>query len=106
MSERIYGWLLRLYPAQFRETYGDAALQLFRDRLRDERGFFPRLRLWLDLLTDLAVSLPREHASTPRRLELQNKDVWRGRRLFVFLKARRRAPERCSPRLCFRRPSS
>jgi hypothetical protein len=32
---------------------------LFRDRLRDESGFFPRLRLWSDLLADLAMSLPR-----------------------------------------------
>jgi len=61
MSEKIYARLLRLYPAHFRDTYGDAARQLFRDRVRDERGFFPRLRLWLDLLADLAVSIPREH---------------------------------------------
>jgi hypothetical protein len=59
MSEKIYTWLLRLYPANFRETYGDDALQLFRDRWRDETGLFPRLRLWLDLLADLVVSLPR-----------------------------------------------
>jgi hypothetical protein len=59
MSEKIYARLLRLFPSHFRETYGDAALQLFRDRSRIETGFFPRLRLWLDLLTDLAVSLPR-----------------------------------------------
>src|SRR5258708_39310823 len=61
MSEKIYAWLLRLYPSRFRETYGDDALQLFRDRARDEKGFFASLRLWLDLLVDLAGSLPREH---------------------------------------------
>jgi hypothetical protein len=61
MSEKIYARLLRLYPSHFRETYGDAALQLFRDRARDERGFFLTLRLWLDLLADLAISIPREH---------------------------------------------
>lgn len=61
MSETIYASLLRLFPASFREAHGDAALQLFRDRFRDERGFFPRLRLWLDLLFDLASSLPREY---------------------------------------------
>jgi hypothetical protein len=47
MSEKIYTWLLRLYPCHFREAYGDAALQLFRDRWRDERGVFASLRLWL-----------------------------------------------------------
>jgi hypothetical protein len=61
MSEKIYLWLWRLYPPHFREAYRDAALQLFRDRARHEKGFFPQLRLWLDLLTDLASSLPREH---------------------------------------------
>lgn len=63
MSEKIYVWLLRLYPASFRRSYGEEALQLFRDRARDERGFLSSLRLWLDLLGDLAVSLPREYRS-------------------------------------------
>jgi hypothetical protein len=61
MSEKVYAWLLRLYPSHFCEAYGDAALQLFRDRWRDERGLLPRLRLWLDLLADLAISVPRQH---------------------------------------------
>ena len=61
MSEKIYAWLLRLYPSHFRETYGEEALQLFRDRERDEKGLFPRLRLWVDLLADLAISVPREY---------------------------------------------
>jgi Peptidase family S41/N-terminal domain of Peptidase_S41 in eukaryotic IRBP len=61
MSEKIYALLLRLYPSRFREAYGDEALQLFRDRSRDERGFLPRLRLWLDLLSDLALTVPREY---------------------------------------------
>jgi len=68
MSEKLYAWLLRLYPAHFREAYGDEALQLFRDRARDEKGFFLRLRLWLDLLFDLTISLPSEylHVHSPR----------------------------------------
>jgi hypothetical protein len=61
MSEKIYALLFRLLPSHFREAYGDDALQLFRDRARDEKGFFAKLRLWLDLLADLAVSLPREY---------------------------------------------
>ncbi|HET9805050.1 MAG TPA: S41 family peptidase [Candidatus Acidoferrum sp.] len=78
MSEKLYAWVLRLYPAHFREEYGEEALHLFRDRARDERGFLHRLRLWLDLFLDLTVSLPREYlhvpsprvaASVPRRLE-------------------------------------
>jgi len=61
MSEKIYVWLLRVYPSGFLAAYGDEALQLYRDRARDERGFFPRLGLWLDLLGDLAVSIPRAY---------------------------------------------
>lgn len=55
MSERIFLFLLRLYPAQFRRTYGDEAVQLFRDRLDDETGFARRARLWFDLLVDLGA---------------------------------------------------
>jgi hypothetical protein len=77
MSEKIYAWLLHLYPSQFREAYGSEALQLFRDRVRNEKGFFPCLRLWLDLIVDLAISIPREYgyaqaasfgASVPQRV--------------------------------------
>ena len=66
MSEKIYSWLLRLYPAQFREKYGAEALQLFRDRAREETELFAGVRLWFDLLVDLAISLPTEylHAET------------------------------------------
>jgi hypothetical protein len=63
MSEKIYAWLLRLYPAHFREKYGEEALQLLRDRARDETGFLQILQLWLDLLTDLVISIPREYRS-------------------------------------------
>jgi Clp amino terminal domain, pathogenicity island component len=61
MSEKIYAWVLKLYPARFRQEHEESAMQLFRDRLRAERGFSRRLRFWLDVIADLAVSLPREH---------------------------------------------
>jgi hypothetical protein len=57
----IYALLLRLYPAQFRQAYGDEAMQLFHDRTRDEQGMWAKLRLWMDLAADLATSLPRAH---------------------------------------------
>src|SRR5271165_704969 len=61
MSEKIYAFLLRLYPSHFRETYGQEALLLFRDRARDETGLSSRIRLWFDLLADLVISVPREY---------------------------------------------
>ena len=64
MSEKIYTLLLRFYPSRFRQEYGKEALQLVRDRMRDERGAWRRLRLWVDLLADLAISAPRQHFRT------------------------------------------
>lgn len=68
MSEKLYKFLLRLYPDHFRRTYGDEALRLVRDRARSENGFLFGLRLWLDLLLDLAVSLPREYSHAPAQI--------------------------------------
>jgi hypothetical protein len=65
MSEKLYRLLLKLYPNHFRRAYGDDALRLVLDRARDEKGFLRGLRLWLDLLVDLAMSLPREHNKAP-----------------------------------------
>jgi hypothetical protein len=64
MSEKIYARLLRLYPSHFRKQYEAEALQLIRDRLRDERGFYKRARLWWDLLTDILVALPSAHQNS------------------------------------------
>jgi hypothetical protein len=66
MPEKLYEFLLKLYPDHFRRAYGDEALCLVRDRARSEKGFLSGLRLWLDLLLDLAISVPREfsHAQT------------------------------------------
>ena len=67
MSEQIYRWLLALYPARFRQEYGEASLDLFRDRMRAETGFFARCRLWFDLMRDTAISVPGEY----RRRQVQ-----------------------------------
>ncbi len=61
MSEKLYAFLLKLYPDHFRRTYGDEALRRVRDRASSENGFLSGFRLWLDLLLDLAKSLPREY---------------------------------------------
>jgi predicted permease len=58
-SERIYRWLLRFYPGDFRDEYGQEMTLLFRDRAS---GGLPRL--WLQILGDLLLHAPREHWST------------------------------------------
>jgi predicted permease len=54
---RLYRALLFAYPAEFRHEYGSQMEQLFEDRLHSE----PWLRVWLDTLTDIAFSAPKEH---------------------------------------------
>lgn len=66
MSEKAFRLLLHLYPSRFRQEYWDEALQLFRDRRRDETGMWRSVRLWFDLLADLLISLPREYGRTAR----------------------------------------
>jgi len=68
MCDKLFSWLLRLYPSWFRDAYHQEALQLLHDRARDETGFIPRLRLWLDLIADLVVSLPREYSRPKPKL--------------------------------------
>jgi hypothetical protein len=59
----LYQRLLWLYPASFRREYGQAMLQVFSDRLRDEARHRPRAaptRVWLHTLRDLALSVPNQ----------------------------------------------
>lgn len=64
MSEKLYACLLRLFPSAFRGRYEEEALQLLRDRLSNETGFFLRLRLCCDLITDTIGALPRAYRSS------------------------------------------
>ncbi len=86
MSEKIYALLFRLYPSHFRESYENEALQLFRDRARDEKGFFPSLRLWLDLLGDLAISVPREYFYAEPELIAASGQRFGGTPFFYFVR--------------------
>jgi hypothetical protein len=58
MSEKIFSFLLHLYPPGFRERYYQEAVLLYRDRRRHETGFYRRARLWCDLLSDFVIGLP------------------------------------------------
>jgi hypothetical protein len=64
MFEKIYARLLRLYPSSFRKKYEGEALQLIQDRLRDEKGFFKRARLWWDLVVDVLAGLPSAYGNS------------------------------------------
>lgn len=87
MSERFYALLMRLFPARFREQYGNDAMQLFHDRSRDEGGFLAQLRLWFDLFADLAIALPREYCRERKVLALPSTQPVIGASLFHILEA-------------------
>jgi predicted permease len=61
-SERVYRWLLRLYPRDFRDEYGQEMSLLFRARATEGP-----VRLWLQVLGDLLLHAPSEHWSTLKR---------------------------------------
>lgn len=56
MFEHFCSVLLRLYPTEFRRAYGCEAAQLMRDRVRNERGLLRRMRLLVDLASDLCAT--------------------------------------------------
>ena len=64
ISYRVYCFLLRAYPKEFRHEYGPLMAQLFRDCLRAEGLRGSRIgvaRLWARLLLDIAQSAPKQH---------------------------------------------
>lgn len=72
-SERIYALLVTLlFPAAFRDRFGDDARDFFRDQLTEERtraGTLGVALLWWRALPDLVTSALHEHANalvTPR----------------------------------------
>jgi predicted permease len=62
LSERLYRWLLRLYPGEFRDEYGHEMSLLFRDR-----AAAGPVMLWFQVIGDLFFHAPREHWSTTKQ---------------------------------------
>ena len=61
-SLRLYRWLLKLYPAGFRDRCAGPMEQEFRDELAESSGPYALARLWIRLLADLAFSIPAQVA--------------------------------------------
>jgi hypothetical protein len=71
LSERVYGGLLRAYPARFRARYADEMIQLFADQLRDARAGGDQggtAGIWFRTLLDLASSAVGEHLRKDRSM--------------------------------------
>ena len=57
-SLRLYRWLLKLYPAGFRENYAEPLEREFREELRESTSAAALGILWIRLVADMAVSVP------------------------------------------------
>jgi predicted permease len=57
-SMNFYRWLLKFYPARFREEYQAPMERQFSDEYRDARSHAERSRLWLRAICDVAASVP------------------------------------------------
>lgn len=60
---RFYAWLLRLYPANFRDTFGEEMLAVFTQATMAaaERGWISVTAVFLRECRDLPLNLAREH---------------------------------------------
>jgi MacB-like periplasmic core domain len=62
LSLKLYRWLLKLYPAAFREDYAGPMERQFSDELTESSGVYAIALLWIQLAADLAISLPLQIA--------------------------------------------
>ncbi|HET9910884.1 MAG TPA: hypothetical protein VFQ13_03285 [Anaerolineales bacterium] len=67
-SQRVYRWLLRLYPQDYRTAYGMEMFHVFTAQCREAhkgQGRWGILSLWSRTLADVIVTVIREHLSDP-----------------------------------------
>ena len=77
-SERVYAWLVGVYPKAFRSEYGQEMVQTFRDRCREElsRGRIKGvIGLWGHTVFDFAVTVPSEHLKKRASMNTVDKDL-------------------------------
>ncbi|MBI1176460.1 hypothetical protein GC207_03370 [bacterium] len=82
--ERIYSLLVHLYPAPFREKFGDSMTQVFRGQCLDaiEQGRWRVIVFCVRTILDFAWTCPKEHLvalpTLPSRMweDLLRKPVW------------------------------
>jgi hypothetical protein len=77
--EALYRILLRLYPAEYRQIYGEVMAQTFRDMVRAayaRSGFGVLLSLWIETLGDIVKSVVIEHLDKLRMGRIMSKKGW------------------------------
>ena len=63
----LYRFLLRLYPASFRATYGAEMSTMFAKRRRETAGVLTTLWLWVDAVSDIVRNATLLHADFLRQ---------------------------------------
>jgi len=71
-AARLYAFLLRLYPAEYRRAFGAQMRQTFKDHYRDLSGEGQNIGMafWLDVVGDAATSSAKEQIVTMRARRL------------------------------------
>ncbi len=82
---RFYRWLLKLYPARFREEYETPLERQFRDDYRDARSAGERAAFFARAWLDLAVTIPAEISRELLQDLRYAARVYRGRALVTTL---------------------
>lgn len=70
--DRAYRALLRLYPATFRDDYGEEMARLFDEQLRDARAANGRMAVagfWARAIVDVLETAPGHHLSRERHVQ-------------------------------------
>jgi predicted permease len=83
--KQIYRFLLKLYPARFREEYEAPLERQFRDEYGEARSLRERVRFWLRAVSDLSVSVPKEFLRELRQDLTYATRVYRRRGLVTVL---------------------
>ena len=62
----VYRMLLRAYPVEVRDAYGDDMTQLFADQLRDARPGWSTAGVWIRAAGDVLRTAPAQRVATRR----------------------------------------
>jgi putative ABC transport system permease protein len=75
-SLKLYRWLLKLYPAGFRENYAELLEREIRDEFNETTGIATLAILWIRLIADLAVSVPSQFSWEVRQDARHTLRLW------------------------------
>ena len=79
ISLKLYRFLLKLYPAGFRDDYAGPMEREFRDELAESTSTYALAKLWIRLLVDLSISIPIQFSREVSQDARHTLRLWRRR---------------------------